>query len=371
MYRIRGFDGLRALAAASVVVTHLGLYRGLGHGPVAAMVGGTAAVQLFFALSGFLITALLIREQQGFGRVSIRFFYLRRAFRILPLYFLCLGAVAALQAATGDVARREGLLFAATYLYNFLPWRAWDAQLEHVWSLAVEEHFYLVWPVVFALLYPRHKRVLVAGSVLACLLAVSVQLRLPTSWTRDYVAHRWTCFAGTNILFGCVAAVLSCDQDYAPRFAAILRSRAAFALGLALWANAFVVPPTSPLCYHLRGAGFALLVGCLYHNQRGRAARLLELPPLRYLGVISYGIYMYQGLFLTTGPDRVPGRVWPLPPWLGLALLAVVVPLSYHLFEARLIRVGRRFRQSVAPDRRSNEPHPRTAAATPAEPSTA
>jgi peptidoglycan/LPS O-acetylase OafA/YrhL len=349
MERIRGFDGLRALAATAVVVTHLGLLRGLAGNPVRTMIEGGPAVQLFFALSGFLITALLVRERQAFGRVSVRFFYARRACRIFPPYFALLGAVLALHLATGYVSKREGLAGAAAYVYNFLPWRSWDPFLGHLWSLAVEEHFYLVWPLAFAALYPRRKRALVAGSVLLCLVAVLVQLRLPAWWVRDYVAHRWTCFAGTNILFGCVAAVLSCDEEYAPRWAPALASRAALAAAVALWANGFVVPEGSPLGYHLRGAGFALLVAWVHGNQGGRAARALEAAPLRYVGSISYGVYLYHELFVTTGPERVAGRAWPPPPWLGALLLAVAAPLSYRYFESRFIRLGKRFRQRAAP----------------------
>ncbi|HEX5135337.1 MAG TPA: acyltransferase [Planctomycetota bacterium] len=345
MERIRGFDGLRALAATSVVLTHLGLLRWLGKSPLRTMVEGGPAVQLFFALSGFLITALLVRERQAFGRVSVKYFYARRACRIFPPYFVLLGAVAALHFALAYVSKREGLVAAAVYLYNFQPWRHWDPFLGHLWSLAVEEHFYLLWPVTFAVLYPRRKRALVTGSLLVCLFAVLVQLRLPPWFARDYVPHRWTCFAGTSILLGCVAAVLSCDTEYAPRWGPLLRSRGALLLAALLWANGFVVPAEMPLAYHLRGAGFALLVAWIYGNQGGRAARALEVAPLRYVGTISYGVYLYHGLFVTTGPERVAGHAWPPARWLGVLLLAVAAPVSYRFFESRFIRLGKRFRQ--------------------------
>lgn len=344
MGRIRGFDGLRALAAISVVITHLGLYRGLADNPIRTMIEGGPAVQLFFALSGFLITALLVREQQAFGRISIRYFFLRRAYRIFPLYLLFLAVVVVLEQSFGDVAGTEGLIYAATYTYNFIPWRFGEAQLGHLWSLAVEEHFYLVWPFVFLLLYPRYKRALVTGSLLVCLLSIYTRLRLPPEFAREYTSHLWSCFAGTSILFGCIAAVLVCDEEFRPRFAPFFRSRTALVLGLMLWANEFYLPHTV-LCYQLRGVGFALLLGWIYQNQESPATRLLDVRPMRYLGMVSYGIYMYQGLFLTTGPERIAGRVWPLPPWIGLALLIVVVPLSYHFFEQRFIRVGKRYRQ--------------------------
>jgi len=181
-----------------------------------------------------------------------------------------------------------------------------------------------------------------------------VQTRLPPWWGREYVVHRWTCFAGTSILLGCAAAVLSCDPEYAPRWGPRLASRWALLAAALLWANGFAVPVEVPLAYHLRGAGFALAVAWIYGNQGGRVARALEVAPLRYVGTISYGVYLYHGLLVTTGPERVPGHAWPPARWLGVLLLAVVAPASYRFLESRFIRFGKRFRQRekvVAPER--------------------
>jgi peptidoglycan/LPS O-acetylase OafA/YrhL len=184
------------------------------------------------------------------------------------------------------------------------------------------------------------------GSMLACLVALLVHQLLGTLVHKAYVPGYWTCFAGTTILMGCVVAILSCDEAYRSKAAPILRSKGVLLLSVVLWANpAIEFLQVGRLSIYMHGLGCALLVGWIYHNQQSTLVRLLEWRPLRYLGTISYGIYMYQGLLLTASPVRVDGRVWPLPPWLGFVVLCVIAPLSYHFLERPLIARGRRFRQ--------------------------
>jgi peptidoglycan/LPS O-acetylase OafA/YrhL len=346
MRRIAGFDGVRALAAVAVVCAHLHLLTGITDRRLATMLGGFRAVHLFFALSGFLITALLIRERENFGRVSIRAFYARRAFRILPLYLICLGVVGLLRLVLGHGVSGKELLYAATYTYNFMLRDDIGPQLMHTWSLAVEEHFYLIWPVVFCLFYSRRERGLVQGCVLIVLLAIFTHTLQGAMTHRFYVLSYWSCFAGMTILMGCVVAMLSCDDTYRERAAPYLRSRGALLLSVVLWAHPYLpLRSLGVFPNYLHGLGCALIVGWIYHNQQSVLVRLLDCRPLRYLGTTSYGIYMYQGVLLTSSPVRIPGQVWPLPLWAGCAVLCIVVPLSYHFIERPLIARGKQFRQ--------------------------
>ncbi len=369
MRRIAGFDGVRALAAMAVVCSHLHLLTGRIDPRLGQMIGGFRAVHLFFALSGFLITALLIRERREFGRVSIRDFYARRAFRILPIYLICLGIVGVLRAVLGYGASGKELIYAATYAYNFMLRDDMGAQLVHTWSLAVEEHFYLIWPVVFCLFYPLRKRGLVQASVLICLLAIFVQSLFGAMTNRFYVLSYWSCFAGMTILMGCVVAMLSCEEAFRDRAAPYLRSKGALLLSVVLWANPYVpFLSVGVLPGYFHGLACALLVGWIYHNQTSVVVRLLDVRPLRYLGAVSYGIYMYQGVLITSRTARIPGHVWPLPIWAGLALLFVVVPLSYRFIEMPFIARGKRFRQRrvvVTANTMSDEAVPETPVAQP------
>ena len=97
---------------------------------------------------------------------------------------------------------------------------------------------------------------------------------------------------------------------------------------------------------YLRTVGIAIAIAWLYFNQVGRLVNLLELRPLKYIGVISYGIYMYQGLFLSTGPYRALDQTWPPSQAIGFVLLLLSAPLSYHYFEKPFLRLKDRFSAS-------------------------
>src|SRR5262249_25513818 len=153
--RIPCLDGLRALAILLVIYAH-GHYPGdrLPFVPMLKGRCGFLGVQIFFVLSGFLIPTLMLREVQRTGRVHLGHFYLRRALRIIPVYATYLILLAILDAC--GIVRLGGQqwLAAATYTVNFLP-RPLPWAMSHLWSLCVEEHFYLLWPLLMTLLPPR------------------------------------------------------------------------------------------------------------------------------------------------------------------------------------------------------------------------
>ena len=146
-----GLDGLRGLAVLAVIGYHAGF--GWLH-------GGWIGVEVFFVVSGFLITSLLVEEREATGRVDLRQFYVRRARRLLPALGVMLAVVATVTLIAGSAAERAGvrrdLPWALGYLANWgqivgdVPYFAAEAPvLRHLWSLAIEEQFYLVWPLVF------------------------------------------------------------------------------------------------------------------------------------------------------------------------------------------------------------------------------
>src|SRR5579862_7766942 len=142
--RIPSLDGLRAVAVVIVCISHL-----IG-GPAALLDLGTVGVRVFFVLSGFLITTLLLSEYDRSGTINLPRFYFRRALRIFPASYTYL-AIIALAGSLGVIAlRRNDLLYGLTYTVNyFMP--ASSAFVQHAWSLAVEEQFYLLWPVLLVL----------------------------------------------------------------------------------------------------------------------------------------------------------------------------------------------------------------------------
>jgi peptidoglycan/LPS O-acetylase OafA/YrhL len=355
--RIAGFDGIRALAVILVVLQHLGIWEsagqpGLVKERLSLLLSGGTGVQAFFILSGFLITILLIKEKEATGKVSIGNFMIRRSLRILPLYIFCCVLTTLALGYFNNYVPWRSLSYAFLYVYNFVPVENYVNVLGHTWSLAVEEHFYLVWPVVFAASFKRGRKGLVIGLaafVVSSLVLHFLLLRQP--FAQEYFISRWSFIAGSSIAFGCIGALLiSARRDgiVNPEFFA---RRSVLLVGIVLFLNSLYVGAGSwfiqnVVSGYVRSAGLLLIILWIYKNQRAAVVRLLETPLLRYIGTISYGIYMWQGFFLSTGPKRLPGEFWPPNQYVGLLMLVIVAPLSFRYFEQPFLRLKDRLMRS-------------------------
>ena len=369
---IKGFDGIRALAVIAVILSHVGVYaalteRGLLSEPLLAMVGGGTGVQAFVVLSGFLITSLLIAEFDATGSISIRKFILRRTLRIFPLYILFLLVVTVLHLLLPGVTTWPSLYYAYAYAFNFAPTQHYTPILGHTWSLAVEEHFYLVWPSLFLLTYARRRPFLVGLTLVFIFTAPLLNLAFTRLGIgKEFFVGRFSCIAGAAIALGCLMALLAHDPRTAARFRRTIASPWTLAAGLLFFANSLYLQVDSWFLKHAgsglaRNLGIALLIGWIYFNQTSRLTRFLELRPLKYIGLISYGLYLFQGLFLTTDPTRTPEQAWPPSPEVGLLLLLLAAPLSYHFFEIPFLRLKSRFAAATLPA--VDESHPASAPA--------
>lgn len=341
----------------AVVLTHLHIYRVFEEAhllspKITPMIHGGTGVQAFFILSGFLITYLLIKENTATGTVSLRNFFVRRALRIFPIYWLVLILLLVMTICLETGVYRHTFVYAFLYSYNFVPKELYSNLVGHTWSLAVEEHFYLLWPLIFVVLFrrnPFHLLLLLVAAIGSSYVLFDV-LRSDKSLMDTYFVDRWTPFAGRNIAFGCLGAlVVTSAHTIYRRF---LASRVVLALGVAFFASSLA--PNLPDAY-LRPIGLALIIFWIFLNQRSWLVRCLEFRPLAYLGMISYGVYMYQGFFLATGPYRFPGQDWPPHPQVGLLLLVVVAPLSFHFIERPIMRLKARF-STPEPARSDKEP---------------
>src|SRR5665213_839715 len=155
MKYIRGLDGLRAFSVLLVIASHMGILSTLPETPwfrdrFYLLFSSTQGVHIFFVISGFLITRLLLKERLETGRIHIKNFIIRRFLRLMPVLYLYLGIQAALMAAGIMTRNWLGLLIAAFYMFNFAPRIVCSNELSHLWSLAVEEQFYLLWPLLLA-----------------------------------------------------------------------------------------------------------------------------------------------------------------------------------------------------------------------------
>ena len=348
--RIAGFDGIRALAVLSVILTHLHIYEILIQKEwlsreIVRSINGTTGVQAFFILSGFLITYLLIREHRRYGAVSLRNFYIRRTLRIFPLYFFILFMIVILHIFGNKVTNWHSIFFASIYSYNFIPKEWYTTVLGHTWSLAVEEHFYLIWPLLFVTLGFKSIKTLQVLILLAVLsLLIHLSLNQSEYLKEHFFVYRWTFIAGINIAYGCFFAILLSDPGLHRKAENLFSSSFSLFFGVAMWLETLWLPHSMSFYGdYIKGLGLALIIVWIYLNQKSLLTSFLEWRPLRYLGTISYGVYMYQGFFLATGPYRDPGQTWPPSQHIGLLLLIIVAPLSWHFFEKPLLRLKSKF----------------------------
>ncbi|MGO9306421.1 MAG: acyltransferase family protein [Candidatus Korobacteraceae bacterium] len=322
-------DGWRAVAIIAVMVSHILLWSAVPASRVGRLLYwqihtlGEKGVEVFFCLSGFLITSLLVREYQRYGRINIRAFYVRRAARILPAALTYL-AVVSIVGSIGliPVSHRE-IVASVAFFRNYAPTEScWFA--DHFWSLSVEEHFYLIWPGILAISRIRARWYAAAGiAIVVAWRAVNAPLmhtgfRLHTDARLD------------AILLGSLAAL------YCPQLKRRLKKIRHGLLLILAW---YLISDVSmrhfaeSFCRLSReGSVIAAIVFCLAHD--GVWARVLEWFPLRWIGRLSYSLYLWQQFFLHISADR-PGEV-PV----RVCMAVGCAYLSYRIIETPVIRMG-------------------------------
>lgn len=343
-------EGLRALAVLLVVVAHAG---------VPGLAGGYIGVDVFFVISGFLITRLLQTEQQRSGSIDVVAFYARRARRLLPAFVLVLGVVlAAIWTVYAPIEqpRLFNSAFATTLYFsnvhyalestNYMAPAAKLDPLLHTWSLGVEEQFYLAWPfllLLMAALARRNQgRLSVPALVMGGLMLVSLLATLHLTATRQPLAFFLPFTRAWEFAAGALVALFA-ERWLLPggTLARLLaRPRAAAALagtGLLLVAGSAVLLTAQSAFPGWRAiapvAGTALLILVIPASPAGNpVARLLGLPPLQWLGRLSYGWYLWHWPLLVIGREVLPA------PGLGaslalVALALLLAQLSYTLVE--------------------------------------
>jgi peptidoglycan/LPS O-acetylase OafA/YrhL len=325
-------DGLRAVAAAAVVWHHA------GHA-AAGYFGRGVGVTTFFVISGFLITRLLLVERERTGTVAIGRFWLRRALRIFPLYFAVLGLYVVL------VARVEHGTAAGQAFWQALPYYLtfttnWCVDLapgERVifyfaWSLAVQEQFYLLWPLVVRFARFRTASLvpfafLLSAEVGAWLLGLGL---LRPGWT-----YRALTSADTPIFYGVLAAFALQSRWGFPWAQRLAGQPWSLPLALALVLLPAVVPAVTS---ELLGLFITyLVVACVLAPTR--TARLLDQPLTRHVGKVSYGVYLLHMLALNAVSAVIPGLGTPARFALGLPLAVLAATATHRWLEAPALRL--------------------------------
>lgn len=343
--RIKGLDGLRGIAVIFVIISHSVLwpYIGVESAKIKSLMNGHVGVSIFFVLSGFLITTLLIQEKESTGRIDIIAFMKRRAIRIFPLYYLSIFFLMYMDYIGKANIPSCSYPFAFTYTVNFISKGCDHSTISHFWSLSVEEHFYLFWPFVF-MLGKRFSAIIAIVMIIACVNMGTVFYQHVDSW----YPNRWTFPAMLPILCGCVTAIASRMSGLSSFFSDGSKSSIALICIIAgLCSPAFTtydLPWIVSMC--------SILIYIKY-NQGSILVKILEFKPLAIVGVISYGLYVWQGVFTGNGPYRT-GAAFPPPLYTGLWLTFIVAPLSYVLFERPLLKLKERY--SWSPGKNSSQP---------------
>lgn len=358
-------DGLRAIAVALVIFFHVGeawgdrLDAGLGRILVRLSDFGWVGVDLFFVLSGFLITGILLASR---GKPHyFRSFYARRTLRIFPLYYLYLTLLALLYLCLPGPAREAEALarawpWYALYLTNiklvFFP-DGDVAAVSHLWSLAIEEQFYLLWPAVVALLSRRRLLAFSCGAIVAVALWRWAWLARGARPFEVYMSS-WT-RVDPLLLGACIAIIRTGPRSW--RFllaqAPWLLALSVIGLGsLELARHGFGAADhdVQSMGYSLLALLFAsLLVLCVSRDEHERPMRVLRSRVLQRVGALSYGLYVFH--YVVTLQLCVLLKRHVASPLLGLIVSLVLVALvshglaelSFRLFESPLLRLKRHF----------------------------
>src|SRR5665647_1019424 len=289
-------DAVRGVAILMVMIDHLAL-RGVTS-------AGSVGVTMFFTLSGFLITSLMLEEHDAVGRVSLRAFYRRRALRLLPALLVFLGAMLIAWRFIGPGAASPiDVLLALSYFGNWFSAAGFDLHgVAHTWSLAVEEQFYIAWPVVFMLL-SRRRALRTTLLWVAGLGAIGFATIRFVEWDGGQ-GGRWVYFAtearADALLIGCLVAAWlhrSRDRAAAPRVATLAIVAMVPLFLAAHFTRAVVLPTVAPLLA-------AVLVVSVVH---GNYAGWLSSPWLMHVGRRSYALYLWNFPLLWIGTALMPG----------------------------------------------------------------
>jgi len=335
--RIASLDGLRALSISAVVLGHVAGTRGFPL-PLTALIRNervdiaSLGVGVFFVISGFLITGLLLTEHERSGTISLRRFYLRRTLRIFPAAFAYLAVVGLLDVARVVQVGTGDFVHALTYTMNYAPSRGWE--LGHYWSLATEEQFYLLWPAVVLLVAPRRAfRVAVAVVCLVPLVRIAENAVLGHA-ASDYVGTTFETTADT-LAIGCILALSRWSLWNRPwyRWAVETPWVAPLLLVIAL-AIGLRVRPGLLFGTTLGAIAIMLVIDRSVRHPDGSFGRILNSAALVYVGTLSYSIYLWQQLFLNRASSS-PFAMFPLNIVLALAAAAA----SYYLVERPFLRL--------------------------------
>jgi peptidoglycan/LPS O-acetylase OafA/YrhL len=374
--QIASLDGVRGIAILLVLCIHIqqtGVIPARFHLINTLLHAGWCGVDLFFVLSGFLITLGLLASKGAVNYFSA--FYMRRVLRIFPLYYavvvaamICsafVGAYSPNMTLVGDSTQGSifptqwGWISHLLYLQNWwMPWQEPESRsiLGHFWSLAIEEQFYLVWPLCVWLLPVRR---LLVGAIAVCVAALALRIGLALDHVSTQLIFRNTVTRSDTLLVGAICAMFVRDAALIARVRPVLPFLAALGSAYVVAVAVGIKDETAQAFYAVTFGFTALAVvfGALViwaYVDRGRrnwSDRLLSIRPLTVLGKYSYGVYVYHIPVIYLAKMHFGDSAWfghdlaPCSLFIAGALAATVAiaAISYEYFEKRFLRLKRFF----------------------------
>ncbi|WP_428390042.1 acyltransferase family protein [Mucisphaera sp.] len=337
---IPSLDGFRGVACLIVLLAHM----------TPLYVSGAFGVDMFFVLSGFLITGILVSEIDKTGRIALLKFYVRRFLRLLPALWLTVIAVLGTLYFVDDLRPeyiREAI-YAVTYISNWIHALGIEDRyfLGHTWSLAIEEQFYIIWPFALLLL-TRCKLGHGRNALVLASLALFVAIYRNIPGYDDMRIYRGLDTHCDGLLLGsALAYFLLTVQAKAPALTKLLPWAAYPAclilltfpikLGWTHW-------PTPLFGYAVINMMSCIVIWEIVTHQQGPIARVLSLKPLTYSGKISYGLYLYHWPIVIAARHLLPDAQWYVHAAIAFPAAYIVSDLSFRFIESRFLAMKRHF----------------------------
>jgi len=292
---------------------------------------GVLGVKIFFVISGFVICRLLLLEERKYGAASLKGFYLRRIFRIIPPFAFYLGTVSLLLYFGLIIEPWKAILGAALFMSDIHVW-PWGRFVGHIWSLAVEEQFYLTFPPIFVFAPRRWRNYLVFGCLATFVL-----------WSLSMTFTGWDSLVSGDVRTGfvciCCGVLMALHRDRVHRLVSRVPAFVVVLIGITLVLHPVVSDSLQGALYEslLVPPSIGILLVFTLERQSWLRSVLCS-RPAQAIGITSYGIYLWQQLF-TVPAWTFPAASHTIP--MLLPLLVIIVPLSYFLVEKPSMRYGK------------------------------
>lgn len=337
--RLKVLDGLRAVAVLIVMVSHANLEN---------VVPGGLGVTIFFVLSGYLISTLLLIEHGRDGRINFQAFYLRRSVRIIPPMLICY-AVAVALVALGFIDRPmnyAGVIWDLMFLTNYTPPLQPNSMIPiPLWSLDIEEHFYIIFPVAFIAILQCNGRVRIGLVVMLIIAALVGRIGTHLYGDADRIYY-WTHTRFDAILFGVLLTLIQIEDI---RWG---RSWAGLLLGLAMIFSSLVFRDElfrETIRYSVQGIALLLIFKFLLESGNNFAARMLALPQCKFIADKSYVLYLIHLPLLMAAEHTLTGLTMPLRFVVGFAASIAFASAMQRYVETPLLNWRKRIEGGVQP----------------------